>query len=197
MSTEAPGEPPPDRSPPPRLILLNGLPGSGKSTLARRFVDDHPLALCLDIDLVRGLLGAWSERSDQAGQLARRIALAMATVHLAEGYDVVVAQFLGRVAFIHQLEALAARETARFVEVVLVNDPTHAANRLARRGAGPVTPAQRDAHEHLDRHGGLAALPEMRVRLDEVLDQRPDTWTITPTEGHIEQTYRELLRQIT
>ncbi len=34
------------------------VPGSEKSTLARRFVDDHHLALCLDIDLVRGFWAA-------------------------------------------------------------------------------------------------------------------------------------------
>jgi hypothetical protein len=38
------------------LILLNGPPASGKSTIAQRFVNTHPLALNLDIDVVRGLL---------------------------------------------------------------------------------------------------------------------------------------------
>ncbi|MBA3302830.1 MAG: AAA family ATPase, partial [Acidimicrobiia bacterium] len=40
----------------PRLILLNGPPGIGKSTLAQRFVDEHPLALNLDLDAVRAML---------------------------------------------------------------------------------------------------------------------------------------------
>lgn len=34
----------------PRLVLINGAPGSGKSTLARRYAQDHPLTLALDID---------------------------------------------------------------------------------------------------------------------------------------------------
>ena len=42
----------------PRLIVLNGTPGCGKSTLARMFADDHPLALNLDIDQVRGFLAS-------------------------------------------------------------------------------------------------------------------------------------------
>jgi len=41
----------------PPLILLNGPPGSGKSTLAQLFADEHPLALNLDIDRVRSLIG--------------------------------------------------------------------------------------------------------------------------------------------
>jgi 2-phosphoglycerate kinase len=51
-----------------RLILLNGPPGIGKSTLAQRYVDDHPLALNLDIDSVRRLLG----RDDARDRFARR-----------------------------------------------------------------------------------------------------------------------------
>jgi predicted kinase len=39
------------------LILLNGPPASGKSTLATRLVAQRPLALNLDIDVVRGYLG--------------------------------------------------------------------------------------------------------------------------------------------
>jgi hypothetical protein len=61
-----------------RLILINGAPGSGKSTLARMFVHDHPLALALDIDTVRGMLGRWLDEPTQAGLIARRMALEMA-----------------------------------------------------------------------------------------------------------------------
>ena len=91
----------------PRLLLINGLPGSGKSTLAARYVAERPLALCLDVDVVRGLLGAWSDRPHEAGLLARRLALAMARLVLGEGRDVVVPQFLARPAFIGE----PARET--------------------------------------------------------------------------------------
>ena len=129
----------------PRLLLINGLPGSGKSTLAARYVADRPLALCLDVDVVRGLLGAWSDRPHEAGLLARRLALAMARLALGEGRDVVVPQFLARPAFIGELEALAGELGAEFVEVVLVEAPDVAAARLAQRAAGPLTggPARR------------------------------------------------------
>lgn len=42
-----------------RLVLINGAPASGKSTLAQMYVDEHPLTLALDIDVVRAMLGRW------------------------------------------------------------------------------------------------------------------------------------------
>jgi predicted kinase len=80
----------------PRLVHLNGPPGIGKSTLARRYVDDHPLAFCLDIDAFRRLIGRWDEYEEQSGLLARAMAIEMATTHLSAGYDVVVPQYVAR-----------------------------------------------------------------------------------------------------
>jgi len=63
--------------------------------LARRYVEDHPLALNLDIDQVCGLLGRWPDQPIRAGLLARDLSLAMAGVHLAAGHDVVIPQYIG------------------------------------------------------------------------------------------------------
>jgi predicted kinase len=78
----------------PRLIVLNGPPGIGKSTVARRYVEDHPMTLALEQDVVRGLLGGWRPRETESGSLARELCLAMARTHLGAGYDVVVPQFV-------------------------------------------------------------------------------------------------------
>lgn len=99
------------------LVLLNGPPGVGKSTLARRFVADHPLALALDIDVVRSMLGRWMDAPTDAGLAARALAMAMIRTHLAAGHDVVVPQFLGRVDFVVELAAVAASERVPFVEL--------------------------------------------------------------------------------
>ncbi|HEX5812654.1 MAG TPA: AAA family ATPase [Pseudonocardia sp.] len=180
----------------PRLLLINGLPGSGKSTLAARYVADRPLALCLDVDVVRALLGAWPEHPHDAGLLARRLALAMARVVLSEGHDVVVPQFLARPQFIAELESLAAEVEAEFVEVVLVEEPDAAAARLAHRAAGPMTAVQRDAHAMLDRAGGLATVPELHRRLHGMLASRPRARRVEPVSGDVERTYQELIDRL-
>ncbi len=117
-----------------RLILLNGPPGSGKSTLARRYAEEHPLTLALDIDAVRGAIGGWADEPHAAGLLARDVALAAAEAHLANGHDVVVAQLLARPGFIERLEALAARTEGEFHEIVLM---AGRADSLARRPDAP------------------------------------------------------------
>jgi predicted kinase len=45
----------------PRMILLNGPPSCGKSTLARRYAQEHPLSLNLDVDRIRDLIGGWQD----------------------------------------------------------------------------------------------------------------------------------------
>jgi len=153
------------------LILLNGPPGSGKSTLAQRYVDDRPLALNLDIDRVRALLGQWPDHAQEAGLAARALTLAMARTHLDSGHDVVIPQYLGYVDFIEQLEQLAGDARVRFHEVVLLDSKPNMLRRFAER-----TLAARPEHVEADaqlRGGGEAALAEMYDRLIQLIDQRP------------------------
>ena len=98
----------------PRCRLL--LP-SDKSTLAGRLVDVRPLALNLDIDLVRGQLGGWLDQPIEAGLAARAMAISMIKTHLGSGYDVVVPQLLARNDFIEDLENAASETGAEFVEI--------------------------------------------------------------------------------
>jgi predicted kinase len=176
----------------PNLILLNGPPSSGKSTLAARLVASRPLALNLDIDFVRGLLGAWAEAAHDAGLAARKLAIAMATTHLTDGHDVVVPQFLAREQFIVELEAVARTSSARFIEIALIMSRSETLRAFALRSAQPENQQHRDARESLERSGGSDALGEMHDRYMQLLDARPNAHRIDVIRGDVEATHRLL-----
>jgi predicted kinase len=178
----------------PRLILVNGIPGSGKSALGRRYLDDHQLALALDIDVVRSMLGDSLGEPVKSGLAARDLAYAMASVHLRAGHDVFVSQFLGRLEFVEVLDGLAAAIGVPFVEVALVTAVNEAAGRLRQRSGDSDRPEHRDAAILLDTAGGPDALFEFHSRLQDVVRSRPNTHRVSVVDGDLEQTYQALLR---
>jgi predicted kinase len=178
------------------LVLLNGAPASGKSTLATRLVETRPLALNLDIDVVRGLLGAWIERPGDAGIAARALAISMARTHLVSGYDVFVPQFLARVGFIEELEQLAADCDVRFAEVALMLDRGPAVQAFDERSRTPQTQAHVDASALVERAGAEDAVSAMYDAFTQMLERRPNALRIPVEVGDIDGTLARIERAL-
>jgi predicted kinase len=176
------------------LIVLNGPAGCGKSRLAQRFANDHPLTLNLDIDRLRGMLGAWRDEQHQAGLMARTMAIAIARIHLTGGQDVIVPQFLGRPDFLEQLERLAREVGAEFREVVLLDSKENALSRFYERKMS-VEPTARAAQE-LVHDPGPAELARMYDRLMDTIATRPDVKVVQSVNGQIERAYSDFLTSL-
>jgi predicted kinase len=170
------------------LVLVNGPPASGKSTIARHLVARRPLALNLDIDVVRALLGDWKGRPDDAGIAARRLARSMAREHLASGHDVVVPQFLARAEFIDQLAETATTVDARFVEIALLLSRSDAVEAFERRSSQPQSAQHRDAAEAVDAAGGTTALETMYDTFTEMVGNRSTALLVEVVIGDVDAT---------
>jgi len=179
-----------------RLILLNGPPGIGKSTHAQRYVDDHPLALNLDIDSVRRLLGRWQESPIEAGLLARAMTLTMAREHLRSGHDVVLPQYLGRPQFLDEAAQVAEQTGAQFCEFVLMDNRDEIVRRFQARTAAAADPADVDAGWLVEQVGGKDAIFAMIDRLLLMISSRPHVQVLQCPEGSIESVYRELTARL-
>lgn len=164
----------------PRLIHLNGPSRVGKSTRARRYADEHPGTLVLDLDVLAGLIGGWSDNFSGALEIARGLGREMAARHLRDGYDVVFPQLVT----VHDrapdpaLERTAAASGAAYTEVALmVGHLEHLQRLRAKRPANTVeeqiqaalTDPSSDLVERI--HGHLA----------EYLAQRPHAMRIDTT----------------
>jgi predicted kinase len=171
------------------LLLINGAPGAGKSTLAHRYADEHPLTLVIDIDAIRTQLGQWA-KLEESRLVARDLALGLARAHLANGYDVVVPQYLGRPEFRDRLQHLAHEVGVLFVEVLLTDDADRITRRFRRRR--PALAGTAAVHPEGDLADDAVATEVARandaLRLDAT---RRDVFVVSAADGP-DASYRRL-----
>jgi predicted kinase len=178
-----------------RLIHLNGLPGVGKSTLARRYAEEHRFALNLDVDLLRRSLGQWQEHPT-SGLQARRLAIAALRLHLRDGFDVVVPQFLVRPDFLVDLDDVATDTDAEFIEV-WVRAPLDVVKRRFRDRTDAATEPQHvEAAQMIGGRGYDAALDEMSRDLEVFLRRRNGLIAVDTDGMSPEQSYRLLVASL-
>ncbi len=178
------------------LVLLNGPPASGKSTLAGLLVSLRPLALNLDIDLIRGQLGGWLDQPTEAGLAARAMAISMINTHLCSGYDVVIPQLLARPDFIVQLEDAAADAGTKFVEIALEVTRADAISAFEERRLAPTRSTHRDASDLVDRSQSEDGVAEMYDALQLLLETRPECHRIDAPRGGIDATLSSIRRTL-
>ncbi|TCO52973.1 AAA family ATPase [Actinocrispum wychmicini] len=151
-----------------RLIHLNGPSRVGKSTLARRYANEHPGTLALDLDVLAGLIGGWKENFSAALEMARGHGRELATRHLRHGYDVVLPQLVT----VHDrdpdpaFEAAACVAGATYIEVALIVDD----------------------REHLQRLRGKRPTNDVEARIQTALED-PNSDLVNRIRGHLDEGY--------
>jgi AAA domain len=167
----------------PRLIHLNGPPRVGKSTLARRYAEDHPGTLALDLDVLTGLIGGWRHDFSAALETARGHGREIARRHLRAGHDVILPQLVTS----HDrdvdpaFEAAARSVGATYIQVALCVEDSEHQRRLDEKQ--PATEVEARVQTFLeDPESDL--LVRIRRHLHEHLVKRPpEIWIDTTGVG--------------
>jgi hypothetical protein len=179
----------------PRLIHLNGLPRVGKSTLARRYADEHPGTLALDLDVLAGLIGGWKADFSAALEVARGHGRAIAIRHLRAGHDVILPQLVTT----HDrdpdpgFEEAARTAEATYTQVAVIVDDTEHLLRL--HGKRPTSEVEAHLQATLE-NPQLDRVDRIRRDLNEYLAERPHTLRLDTTGLAEEASYQRLLEAL-
>lgn len=177
----------------PKLIVINGCPGVGKSTLSQKYVDNHPMALNLDIDQIWCMIGQWQQTRPESFEQKMLLSYAMAEAHLQAGYDVIVAQHLNEGRFYEQFEKIASATGTGLIEIALRNDLEKAIERFIDRGKKSGHPDGFRPGGIMDTEGRIAKIKKMHEEVEIQIRKRPHMKVVEVKEGAIEHTYHRIL----
>lgn len=180
----------------PKLIIINGPPAIGKSTIAQKYVDNHPMALKLDIDELWFMLGQWQSSRPASNMQKMKLAYVMAGMHLQDGYDVIVAQHLDNLSYYKVFESIARACGATMYEVLLIAPLQEAIERCKERGRVSGYPSGFRPGGILESEGRESKLALMHKVSSDVCAKRPNMHTIHSEQGSVAATYEKLLLAI-
>lgn len=180
----------------PKLIILNGPLGIGKSTLAKRYVDNHALAVTIDIDELRKTIKNWRENPEESGRQSKTRALEIAKSHLLQGYDVVIPQIYRHAEYLEELEKLATECNANLYEILLYTPKEDAIRRFVERGKRKGNSLGYNPEGLIGRQGGISYLSQMYDEMMTLISQRPATKKVDSIEGDEQTTYSSLLKAV-
>ncbi len=178
----------------PKLIILNGSPAIGKSTIAQKYIDNHPMALKLDIDQIWFMLGQWQASRPRSNDQKMKLAYVMAGTHLQDGYDVIIAQHLDNVSYYKIFESIVRASGADMYEVLLHAPVQDAIERCMERGRASGYPTGFRPGGILESEGREAKIAMMHKAAQAVCSNRPKTHTIVSEYGDEQSTYDHLLQ---
>lgn len=180
----------------PKLILLNGPLGIGKTTVAKRYAQEHPLTLFLDIDDVWAMISHWRREKETSAPLSKRMALEMARINLTAGHDVIIPQILQTHELADSFEQLANDCAAEFYEFLLTVNKDEAIRRFILRGKAEGNESGFRPGGIIDTSGREKKLAEMYDSMSEVASARSHVIIIEPVLGDIDNTYAEMVKAL-
>ena len=180
----------------PKLIILNGPLGIGKSTIAKRYAEEHPLTLLLDIDNVWSMISDWREQKEISAPLSKKMAIEMACIHLQAGHDVIIPQIIQSSELAISFENTANDCEADYYEILLFAEKAESIQRFIERGKSQGHPTGFRTGGIIDSNGREEKLATMYDAMMSTAATRPNTIKLEPTLGDIDSTYTALIESI-
>lgn len=173
-----------------KLILLNGFAGVGKSTLAHKYISENPLTLCLEGDVVMGMIGEWRKNETHARDLKLSLILAMLETHLKNGQSVILPYLVTNAEHVKLFEDIARKYDAEFKETYLFAERQDATKYLLERGRWGEEGSKLLTEEDVPHIQNLYDLMATKSA------KRSNMKKVEVVRGDIERTYQNFLTSI-